>query len=101
MIDFPNSSAPKCGHSEVVDVPIHDGTDIRRDCGRCGTRWAFHAGAASMPKRSTRSSAPGLQRPARGMGGGVLGSFATSPRTPCGTQYREVFSRTKFAGKGN
>lgn len=25
----------RCGSSESVDVPIHDGRSIRRDCGRC------------------------------------------------------------------
>lgn len=27
---------PKCDHPETVDVPVHGGKSIRRDCARCG-----------------------------------------------------------------
>ena len=32
---------PACGATSTVDVPIHDGRSIRRDCAECGTMREF------------------------------------------------------------
>lgn len=31
----------KCGPTEHVDAPIHDGNSVRRDCARCGWTLGF------------------------------------------------------------
>lgn len=30
-----------CGHTQCVDVVIHDGQSVRRDCANCGQTWDF------------------------------------------------------------
>lgn len=34
-------SCRRCGATEFVDVPIHDGESIRRDCAQCGRTVSF------------------------------------------------------------
>lgn len=31
----------RCGSREFVEVAVHDGASVRRDCGRCGRTWGF------------------------------------------------------------
>ncbi len=31
----------RCGGAEFVEVPVHGGASVRRDCGRCGRTWGF------------------------------------------------------------
>ncbi|TWT95366.1 hypothetical protein Pla108_35140 [Botrimarina colliarenosi] len=40
----PDPSGPRCdrcGSAEFVEVLIHDGASVRRDCGLCGRTWGF------------------------------------------------------------
>ena len=40
--DEPNAArCPRCRYAAYVDVPIHDGRSVRRDCARCGRFLAF------------------------------------------------------------
>jgi hypothetical protein len=37
----PAGPCDRCGCRDFVDVPIHDGQSVRRDCARCGRMLAF------------------------------------------------------------
>lgn len=35
------ANCERCGSDEVVDVPVHDGLSLRRDCATCGATLGF------------------------------------------------------------
>ncbi len=41
LADIPETCCDKCGGNEFVDVPIHDGQSIRRDCKACDAFYSF------------------------------------------------------------
>lgn len=40
-VDSTGPRCDRCGSIEFVEVPIHEGDSVRRDCARCRRTWGF------------------------------------------------------------
>lgn len=56
----PEITCRRCGSTQYVDVPIHNGQSVRRDCTRCGRFVCFPVwyGAAVNPNNDRAQCSP-------------------------------------------